>query len=88
MSDTLPLSGHNVGDIAVDRLRSLVERVERLNEERKALASDVADIFKEAKSGGFDVKVLKALIRVRAQEPAEVEEQDLLLATYRRALGC
>lgn len=85
MSATAEL-GHNA-PIAADRLRSLVERVERLHEERKALASDIGDIYAEAKGAGFDVKVFKALIRVRAQEPADVEEHETLLDTYRRALG-
>ena len=75
------------GGIAVDRLRSLIERIERLEEERKALASDIKDIYAEAKSAGFDVKVLRQLIRIRKQEPAEVEEQETLLDLYRRALG-
>jgi uncharacterized protein (UPF0335 family) len=78
---------HKFGGIAEDRLRSIVDRIERLHEERKALSSDISDIYKEAKSAGFDVKVLRALIRVRAQEPAEVDEQETLLDLYRRALG-
>jgi uncharacterized protein (UPF0335 family) len=76
-----------VGGIAGERLRSIVERVERLEEEKKALSSDIKDIFAEAKSAGFDVKVLRAVIRLRKQEPAEVEEQETLLDLYRRALG-
>ncbi|MFT9252010.1 MAG: DUF2312 domain-containing protein [Acetobacter okinawensis] len=84
--------GHNsndpaVGGIAADRLRSIVERVERLEEERKGLAGDIKDIFTEAKSAGFDVKVLRQIIRIRKQEPSEVEEQETLLDVYRRALG-
>ena len=75
------------GGIAADRLRSLVERIERLEEERKALAGDIKDIYAEAKSAGFDVKVLRQLIRIRKQEPADVEEQETLLDVYRRALG-
>ena len=75
------------GNIAGDRLRSLIERIERLEEERKALGSDIKDIFAEAKSAGFDVKVIRQLIRIRKQEPAEVEEQETLLDVYRRALG-
>ena len=75
------------GGIAADRLRSLVDRIERLEEERKALGSDIKDIYAEAKSAGFDVKVLRQLIRVRKQEPAEVEEQESMLDVYRRALG-
>jgi len=54
---------------------------------KKALSSDIKDIFAEAKSAGFDVKVLRAVIRLRKQEPAEVEEQETLLDLYRRALG-
>ncbi len=76
-----------VGGIAADRLRSLIERIERLEEERKALGSDIKDIFAEAKSAGFDVKVMRQIIRIRKQEPAEVEEQESLLDVYRRALG-
>ena len=72
---------------AADRLRSLVDRIERLEEERKALASDIKDIYSEAKSAGFDVKVLRQLIRIRKQEPAEVAEQETLLVVYRCALG-
>ena len=75
------------GGIAADRLRSLVDRIERLEEERKALGGDIRDIYAEAKSAGFDVKVLRQLIRIRKQEPADVEEQETLLDVYRRALG-
>ncbi|HQT78672.1 MAG: hypothetical protein B7Z80_13735 [Rhodospirillales bacterium 20-64-7] len=75
------------GGVAADRLRSIVERIERLEEERKALASDIKDIYSEAKSAGFDIKVLRQLIRIRKQEAAEVEEQETLLDVYRRALG-
>ena len=77
----------DVGGIAADRLRSIIERVERLEEERKALADDIKDIFGEAKSAGFEVKVIRQIIRLRKQEPAEVEEQETLLDLYRRALG-
>ena len=75
------------GGIAADRLRSLIERIERLEEERKGLSSDIKDIYAEAKSAGFDVKVIRQIIRIRKQEPAEVEEQESLLDVYRRALG-
>ncbi|GBD55538.1 DUF2312 domain-containing protein [Gluconobacter wancherniae] len=79
--------GAATGGIAADRLRSIIERVERLEEERKALAGDIKDIFSEAKSAGFDVKVIKQIIRLRKQEPSEIEEQETLLDIYRRALG-
>ncbi len=75
------------GGIAADGLRSLIDRIERLEEERKALGSDIKDIYAEAKSAGFDVKVMRQLIRIRKQEPADVEEQETLLDVYRRALG-
>lgn len=73
--------------VAADRLRSIVERIERLEEERKGLASDIKDIYQEAGSAGFDVKVVRQLIATRRKEPAEVEEQETLLDLYRRALG-
>jgi uncharacterized protein (UPF0335 family) len=75
------------GGIAAERLRSIVDRIERLEEERKALGGDIRDIYAEAKSAGFDVKVLRQLIRLRRQEPADVQEQETLLDVYRRALG-
>jgi len=75
------------GGVGAERLRSLVERIERLEEERKALSSDIKDIYAEAKSAGYDVKVLRQLIRIRKQEAAEVEELETLLDVYRRALG-
>lgn len=94
----MDMTGHNsdafaksegtaTGGIAADRLRSIIERVDRLEEERKALAGDIKDIFSEAKSAGFDVKVIKQIIKLRNQDPAEVEEQETLLDIYRRALG-
>jgi uncharacterized protein (UPF0335 family) len=78
-------AGHN--GIAKDRLQSLVGRIERLEEERKALASDIKDIYTEAKSAGFDVKALRALIVERRKDAAEVENQQALLDLYRNALG-
>jgi uncharacterized protein (UPF0335 family) len=76
-----------VGGIAAERLRSIVERIERLEEEKKALSADIKDVYVEAKSTGFDVKVLRAVIRLRRQKPEEVEENEYLLVLYRRALG-
>jgi len=77
----------NVGGIAVDRLRSVIERVERLEEERAALSGDIKDIFSEAKAAGFDVATIKTIIRQRKKEPNEIEEQETLLDVYRHALG-
>ena len=84
---TKPDGPANTGGIAADRLRSLVERIERLEEERRALSGDIKDIYTEAKSAGFDVKVLRQLITIRRKQAAEVEEQETLLDVYRRALG-
>lgn len=81
------VEGTAESSFAASRLRSVVERIERLEEERKGLAEDVKDIMAEAKSAGFEPKVIRKLIALRKQEPAEVEEMDTLLDLYRRALG-
>lgn len=75
-----------VGGIAVDRLRSLIERIERLEEEKKALSSDIRDIFAEAKLAGFDVKIMRAVIKLRKMNAADRDEQEFILDTYRKAL--
>lgn len=77
----------SVNGISADRLRSIVERAEALNQEVKERQSDVRDLFKEASSAGFDVKALRQIIKIRSMEPGDVEEQEMLLDTYRRALG-
>lgn len=80
MSDT------EIGGLAVDRLRSLIERIERLEEEQKALSSDIRDVFAEAKSAGFDVKIMRTIIKLRKMNAADRDEQETLLETYRKAL--
>lgn len=75
-----------IGGIAVDRLRSLIERIERLEEEKAAIASDIRDIFAEAKGAGFDAKVMRAVIKLRKMNVADRDEQEILLETYRKAL--
>jgi uncharacterized protein (UPF0335 family) len=84
--DATPI-GHNIGGIAGERLLSICERHERLEIEKKALASDQADILKEAKSAGFDVKIVRQILKLRNLEPAELQEQDALIEVYRRAVG-
>jgi uncharacterized protein (UPF0335 family) len=84
---TLEKPTSRTGGIAAERLRSIVDRVERLEDERRALGGDIREIYAEAKSAGFDIKVLRQLIRLRRQTAADVEEQETLLAVYRRALG-
>ena len=76
--------GHNV---AAERLMSIVERIEKLEDERKLLQADIKDIYTEAKSAGYDVKVLRMLIVSRKKDQAEWEQQQALLETYMRALG-
>jgi uncharacterized protein (UPF0335 family) len=73
--------------VASDRLRSIVDRIERLDQERTNLAADIKDIYAEAKSAGFDVKVLRQLIALRKKDDAEVEEMETLLDVYKRSLG-
>jgi len=90
VTEEIPGPGHNSGaptNVAGERLKSIIDRIERLDEERKALSSDIKDIFAEAKSAGFDTKVLRMLLAVRKLEPAEVEERETLLDVYRRSLG-
>jgi uncharacterized protein (UPF0335 family) len=82
-----PAESGQWGNVSAERLRSLVERIERLEEERRALGGDIKDIYAEAKSAGFDVKVIRQLIRIRRQDTNEVQEQETLLDVYRRALG-
>jgi len=72
---------------AKDQLKAFVERIERLEEEKKAIADDIRDVYAEAKGSGYDVKALRAVIRLRKQEPTERNEQQLILETYMNALG-
>jgi uncharacterized protein (UPF0335 family) len=74
-------------DVARDQLKSIVERVERLEEEKKAIADDIKDVFAEAKANGFDVKVLRQVIRLRKQDMAERQEEDAIRDLYLHALG-
>lgn len=73
--------------LARDQLRAVVERIERLEEEKAQLAADIRDIYAEAKSNGFDPKTLKAVVRLRRRSAAERAEAEALLDTYLNALG-
>lgn len=75
-----------VGGIDVNRLRSIIERIERLEEEKTAITSDIRDVFAEAKSAGFDAKVMHAVIKLRKMNVADRDEQEYLIETYRKAL--
>ena len=72
---------------AKDQLKAFVERVERLEEEKKAIADDVRDVYAEAKANGFDVKALRTVVRLRKQDVNERKEQEAILETYLHALG-
>jgi uncharacterized protein (UPF0335 family) len=75
------------GGIAQDQLRSIVERIERLEEEKRALGDDIKEVYAEAKANGFDVKTLRQVIRLRKQDTSERAEQEALLDLYLHALG-
>ena len=75
-----------VGGIATDRLLSFVERIERLNEEKRNISKDISQVFGEAKGAGFDVKAMRQVIKLRSLDAAARQEEDYLLETYRRAL--
>jgi uncharacterized protein (UPF0335 family) len=72
---------------AKDQLKAFVERVERLEEEKKAIADDIRDVYAEAKGNGFDVKALRTIVRLRKQNTDERREQEAILETYMHALG-
>ncbi len=76
----------DVGGVASDRLRSFVERIERLEEEKAALTADIRDVYAEAKVAGFEVKVLRQIIRLRKMDRSDREELEALLDLYKRAL--
>lgn len=81
------MENNEVGGIAVDRLRSPIERIERLEQEREAVTSDIRDVFAEAKSAGFDIKIMREIIKLRKMNAADRDEKETLLDLYRKALG-
>lgn len=74
-------------DVTADQLRLLIERIERLNEEKRGIMDDIKDVFAEAKATGYDVKTIKAIIKLRAMERHARQEAEALLETYKAALG-
>lgn len=73
--------------IAADRLRLLIERIERLEEEKKGIADDIKDVYGEGKSTGFDTKTMREIIRLRKMEKHHRDEAEMLIETYKAALG-
>jgi uncharacterized protein (UPF0335 family) len=72
---------------AKDQLKAIIERIERLEEEKKTISDDIRDVYAESKGNGFDVKALRAIVRLRKQDPNERQEQETILETYMQALG-
>ena len=77
--------GHNGEED--DRLRLLIERIERLEEEKSAIGDDIKDVYLEAKSVGYDAKIMRQIVRLRKMKPDDRREMELVLETYKRALG-
>jgi uncharacterized protein (UPF0335 family) len=77
----------NVGGIAGDQLRSYIERIENLEEEKAVLAADIRDVFAEAKANGFDVKIMRQVLKLRKMDKDDRDETETLLDLYKRALG-
>lgn len=75
------------GTVAADQLRLFIERIERLEEEKKAMGDDVRDVYAEAKANGYDTKTMRQIVRLRKMETHQRQEADALLTTYRSALG-
>jgi uncharacterized protein (UPF0335 family) len=76
--------GHNSGN---DRLRLLIERVERLEEEKKGISQDISEVYAEAKAVGYDTKIMRQIVRLRRMNPKDRREMEALLETYKLALG-
>jgi uncharacterized protein (UPF0335 family) len=77
-------AGHNSAD---DRLRLLIERVERLEEEKKGIADDIRDVYAEGKAVGYDPKIMRKIVALRKMKPDDRREQQMLIETYATALG-
>lgn len=76
-----------MADSTDDRLRLLIERIERLEEEKKGIADDIRDVYMEAKAVGYDPKIMRAIVRLRKMRPDARSEEEMLLDTYKTALG-
>ena len=77
----------DVGGIAVERLKSFIERIERLEEEKRGLSDDIKEVYAEAKGSGFEPKIMRQIIKIRRKDKEEVDEEESLLDLYKRALG-
>jgi uncharacterized protein (UPF0335 family) len=77
-------AGHNSAD---DRLRLLIERIERLEEEKQGIADDVKDVYLQAKAVGYDPKIMREIVKLRKMKPDDRAEREMILDTYKKALG-
>jgi uncharacterized protein (UPF0335 family) len=77
----------DVGGVASERLQSFIDRIERLEEEKKAMQNDIKDVFAEAKAAGFDNQIMRQILKLRTVDKADRQEQEHLLELYKRALG-
>ena len=83
----MSVMGHNSTSFAQGQLRSLVERIERLEEEKKTISSDIKEVYAEAKAHGFDTKILRKVVALRKKEATEREEEQSMMELYMQALG-
>ena len=77
----------DAGSVAGDRLRTIIERIERLEDEKKALSDDIREVYSEARGAGFDVKVIRQVVRLRKMDATDRSEMEQVLDVYKRALG-
>ncbi len=77
----------DIGGVAADHLRSFIERIERLEEDKAAMAEDIKEVFAEAKGTGFDIKVMRQIVRLRKMDASDRQEQEHMLELYKSALG-
>lgn len=80
-------AGHNVGEVNAGHLRAFIERIECLHEERKALSTDISEVYGEAKANGFDVKIIKEIVKIRGEDRDKRLEHEAILDVYLAALG-
>lgn len=87
MSDTAQAGHNSAHAVAKEQLKAFVERIERLEEEKKTISDDIRDVYAESKAVGYDTKALRTIVRIRKQDVDQRKEQDAVLETYMHALG-
>jgi uncharacterized protein (UPF0335 family) len=87
MATSAAVKEESATQFAKDQLKAIIERIERLEEEKKTISDDIRDVYAESKGNGFDVKALRTIVRLRKQDPNERQEQETILETYMQALG-